>query len=188
MPNNGLAQPFVVSVAARAAALPWTEDFELEEGETSLFTLGLDAQRCIQRLSLSVDVQSRGLGYVLGVPSPRHRERRVSGRLVDLAGCGPLLAPRCHGHVAGTGSVDFCDERPPLVDLNDQSGSIRRWFCGGRRRTGRPVGRRVGVVQKPTICRHGPGVRRPIWRGGTKGRWPMTGTSMTSRWGRSRQI
>jgi hypothetical protein len=40
LPDGGQAAPYVLAVSAEAAALPWTEDFELVEGETSLFTLG----------------------------------------------------------------------------------------------------------------------------------------------------
>ena len=40
LPAGAPASPFVVPVSAQAAAIPWTEDFELEDGETSLFTLG----------------------------------------------------------------------------------------------------------------------------------------------------
>ena len=40
LPEGGPGAPFVLAVSAEAAALPWAEDFELGEGETSLFTLG----------------------------------------------------------------------------------------------------------------------------------------------------
>lgn len=39
LPEGGPGAPFIVPVGANAAALPWTEDFELEEGQSSLFSL-----------------------------------------------------------------------------------------------------------------------------------------------------
>jgi hypothetical protein len=40
LPADGAAAPFEVDVAAESLPLPWTEDFEQDEGATSLFIMG----------------------------------------------------------------------------------------------------------------------------------------------------